>query len=144
MNVILILLSIALVVLCLFVGLIVLMQRASSNAGMGSALGGGMAESALGGEAANTLNRLTIRCVVAFFILSLGLYMGYLYMANQQGDLSKGPSLSGVAEATLESAAAPAAETAAEQAPAEAPPAAEQAPQTVPVVLPETPAPSAK
>lgn len=67
--------TVILLLLCLFVVLIVLMQRPSANAGMGSSLGGGMAEGALGVESGNILTRWTIYCTVGFFILSFGLYL---------------------------------------------------------------------
>ena len=116
MSIILVIFSLILGLLCLFIGLIVLMQRASSNAGMGSALGGGMAESAFGGETGNVLTRLTIWSIVGFFILSLLLYMGYLYQSQQDGSV-QGPTL---ADAVAE--AAQQAET--KQAPEAAAPAA--------------------
>jgi len=75
-NFLLGLFSILLVLLCCFVVLIVLMQRASSNGGMGSALGGGMAESALGADSGNVLTRWTIYASIAFFVICFGLYLG--------------------------------------------------------------------
>ena len=67
--------TIILVLLCLFLTLLVLMQRPSANSGMGSSLGGGMAESALGVDSGNVLTRWTIYCTVGFFVLSFGLYL---------------------------------------------------------------------
>ncbi|GHB95595.1 hypothetical protein GCM10007047_09270 [Cerasicoccus arenae] len=58
------------------------MQRASSNSGMGSALGGGAAESALGAGAGNVLTKGTIMGSAAFFILSFTLYLGLLSQAE--------------------------------------------------------------
>lgn len=112
MSILLTIFTLVLVVLCLFIGLIVLMQRASSNAGMGSALGGGAAESAFGGETANVLTRLTIWSIVAFFLLSLGLYVGFLYQASHNTEAGS-PMLSGIvqqAAADAPSGKAPAAE----------------------------------
>lgn len=68
--------SIALILISVFITLIVLMQRPSANSGMGSSLGGGIAESAFGGESANILTRYTIYAVVAFFVITFGLYLG--------------------------------------------------------------------
>lgn len=68
--------SIALILVSIFITLIVLMQRPSANAGMGSSLGGGIAESAFGGESGNILTRYTIYAVVAFFVITFALYLG--------------------------------------------------------------------
>lgn len=67
--------TIILILLCLFVVLLVLMQRPSANAGMGASLGGGAAESAFGAESGNVLTRWTIYCTVGFFVLVFGLYL---------------------------------------------------------------------
>lgn len=69
------------------------MQKPSSNAGMGAALGGGAAEQAFGGEATNVLTRGTIYAIIAFFVISFGLYLGNLYASgdrerSQEGDAS--------------------------------------------------------
>lgn len=116
MSILLTIFSLILVILCLFIGLIVLMQRASSNAGMGSALGGGAAESAFGGETANVLTRLTIWSIVIFFVLSMGLYMGFLYQSSHS-QAADAPSLSAVVQQAID---------------APAPKAAAQAPATTP------------
>ena len=63
-----------------FIVLIVLMQRPSANSGMGSALGGGAAESAFGAQTGNVLTRATIIGCVCFFVLAFSLYLGH--MAN--------------------------------------------------------------
>jgi preprotein translocase subunit SecG len=65
-----------LVLVCVFMTVIILMQRSSANAGMGTALGGGAAESVFGGETANVLLKNTIIVAVLFFVLSFGLYLG--------------------------------------------------------------------
>lgn len=75
--------TVVLVLVSAFIVLIVLMQRASSNSGMGAALGGGAAESALGGEAGNVLTRGTIIASVLFFVIAFGLYLGH--MAKYEG-----------------------------------------------------------
>lgn len=72
-TVVLILFSVAIVFL-------ILMQRASSNAGMGSALGGDAAESALGGAAGNTLSKLTERGIAGYLLVALLLFLGQLAM----------------------------------------------------------------
>ncbi|MEO0510435.1 MAG: preprotein translocase subunit SecG [Verrucomicrobiota bacterium] len=71
------LLTLVLLLISAFVVLIVLMQRTSQSGGMGAALGGGAAESAFGSETNSILMKGTIYGIVAFFILSLGLYLLY-------------------------------------------------------------------
>lgn len=70
--------TVLLVLVSLFMVLVILMQRPSANAGMGSALGGGLSESTFGAESANVLSRWTIYCAVAFFVISLGLGLAYM------------------------------------------------------------------
>ena len=79
------LMSLLLILVSGFLVLIILMQRASSNSGMGSALGGGAAESALGAGAGNMLTKSTIIGSVAFFVLSFGLYLYLLAGADERG-----------------------------------------------------------
>jgi len=55
----------------------VLLQRAKSDSGM-AAMGGGMVESAFGPDTSNMLSKFTIRATIVFFILSFGLYLGYV------------------------------------------------------------------
>ena len=71
-------LTIVLILLCALVTLVILMQRPSANAGMGSALGGGAAESAFGGETSKVLRNWTIYGTVAFFVLSFALYLMWM------------------------------------------------------------------
>ena len=58
------------------------MQKPSSNSGMGAALGGGVAESAFGGEASKVLTRWTVYGIVAFFIGTITLTLAQLYRSN--------------------------------------------------------------
>jgi preprotein translocase subunit SecG len=81
------------------------MQRTSQNGGMGAALGGGAAESAFGSETNNILTKGTIYGTIAFFLVSLSLYLLY------QSDASKLPETVDV-KTLLSSDAEPAAETA--------------------------------
>lgn len=89
--------TVVLILICGFITLIVLMQRASANAGMGASLGGGAAESALGGGASNVLVRGTIIGAALFFIVSFGLYLGYMASYDEQ-QLAKGAALPGMSE----------------------------------------------
>ena len=66
------------ILVSLFLILVILMQRANSNAGMGSAFGGGVTESAFGAETTNILVRATKWAAFAFFILSLVLFLFYM------------------------------------------------------------------
>lgn len=68
-----------LVLVCVLLVLVILMQRPNANAGMGAALGGGMAEGAFGGEAGNVLTKATVKLTVLYFVISAGLYLGYIY-----------------------------------------------------------------
>jgi preprotein translocase subunit SecG len=69
---------VALFLVCILVVLVILMQRPSANAGMGSALGGGAAETVFGGESANVLSKMTTTLTVILFVLSFGLYLGFV------------------------------------------------------------------
>jgi preprotein translocase subunit SecG len=71
-------LSVAIVLLCGWILLLILMQRPSANAGMGASLGGGMAESAFGGEASNVLTRWTVYGIAAFFTGTLCLSLMHI------------------------------------------------------------------
>lgn len=83
-------LTLVLVLVCLFMVLIILMQKARSDGGMGAALGGGgAAESAFGAETSNILTRATIFCAILFFLLTFGLYLiqQYRYHQSDRPDL---------------------------------------------------------
>jgi preprotein translocase subunit SecG len=45
---------------------------------MGAALGGGAAETVFGGESANVLSKMTTTLTVILFVLSFGLYLGFV------------------------------------------------------------------
>ena len=118
---------VALFLVCLLVVLVILMQRPSANAGMGAALGGGAAETVFGGESANVLSKMTTTLTVILFVLSFGLYLGFV--AREK------PSVKALDAAATAAPAAPAAAAAAPAAPA---------PVTAPAAQPQsTPAPAA-
>lgn len=109
--------SIALVFLCAWLILLILMQKPSANAGMGAALGGGAAESAFGGEASNVLTRWTVYGIIAFFLITLFLTLGQIYRhhhdksiqelapieeVQQEGDLTRLAKEQPVVEATTD------------------------------------------
>jgi preprotein translocase subunit SecG len=82
MSIILGILTIVLIIVSLFLVLLVLAQPAKSDGGMGSALGGGMAESVLGGSHGTVTSKLTIKMAIAFFVLSFVLYLGNVYQRS--------------------------------------------------------------
>ena len=83
LDILLGLFTFVLVLICAFMILVILMQKPSSNAGMGAALGGGAAESAFGGQTGNVLTRATIASIVGFFVLSFLLYLGYMSRVDE-------------------------------------------------------------
>lgn len=99
------LLTLVLLVISAFIVLIILMQRTSQNGGMGAALGGGAAESAFGSETNNILTKGTIYGTIAFFLVSMGLYLLY------QAEASKLPETVDVKELISAEAVEPGAET---------------------------------
>ena len=118
---------VALFLVCLLVVLVILMQRPSANAGMGAALGGGAAETVFGGESANVLSKMTTTLTVILFVLSFGLYLGFV--AREK------PTVKALDAAATAAPAAPAAAVATPAAPA---------PVTAPAAKPQsTPAPAA-
>jgi preprotein translocase subunit SecG len=81
------LLTLVLLLISAFIVLIILMQRTSQSGGMGAALGGGAAESAFGSETNNILTKGTIYGTIAFFVVSLGLYLMYQAQASNRSDV---------------------------------------------------------
>jgi len=125
---------VALFLVCILVVLVILMQRPSANAGMGSALGGGAAETVFGGESANVLSKMTTTLTVVLFILSFGLYLGFV---AREKPVTK--ALDAKATAPVAAPAAPAAPKAPVTAPA-APASAAAKPQSTPAPAATTPA----
>jgi preprotein translocase subunit SecG len=62
--------------------LLVLMQRAKNDGGVGAAMGGGMAEATFGADTSNVLSKATIRGSIIFFVLAFLLYLGYIHLAH--------------------------------------------------------------
>lgn len=73
-----------LVVVCLFLVLLVLLQRGSTQGGLGTAFGGGMADATFGADTGNVLSKATVFCAIVFFAVSLGLYL--LIIGMQGGE----------------------------------------------------------
>jgi len=122
---------VALFLVCILVVLVILMQRPSANAGMGSALGGGAAETVFGGESANVLSKMTTTLTVILFVLSFGLYLGFVAREKP------------VTKALDAKATAPVAAPAAPAAPAAAAPVAPAATPAAPAATPAAPASAA-
>ncbi len=121
--------TVVLILVALVLSLVVLAQRASSDAGM-SAMGGGMMESTFGPDTSNVLSRLTIRLTVVFFVLSFLVYLGYSYQRSHvSGSRGSLPNISAPAtppagapqQPAAPTAPAPAAPNAARTPPAGAP-----------------------
>ncbi len=74
--------TLILILVSVFLIFMVLLQRASTNAGLGTAFGGGLAESTFGADAGGMLKKWTYFAAVAFFLISFGLYLGYISEAD--------------------------------------------------------------
>ena len=132
---------VALFIVCILVVLVILMQRPSANAGMGAALGGCAAETVFGGESANVLSKMTTTLTVILFVLSFGLYLGFV--AREKPSVKALDAAATAAPAAPAAAAPAAAAPATAAAPASAAPAA-PAPVAAPAAKPQsTPAPAA-
>ncbi len=90
--------TLVLVIACILLVLVILMQRPNANAGMGAALGGGMAEGAFGGEAGNVLTKATVKLTIIYFVLSASLYLGYIYATGGSSNEPTAPSISALVE----------------------------------------------
>jgi preprotein translocase subunit SecG len=136
---------VALFLVCILVVLVILMQRPSANAGMGSALGGGAAETVFGGESANVLSKMTTTLTVILFILSFGLYLGFV-AREKTGTKALDPKATAPAAAPVAPASAapkaPAAAATTPLAPAAAKPQPTPAPAATTPAKPAAPAPA--
>lgn len=128
---------VALFLVCILVVLVILMQRPSANAGMGSALGGGAAETVFGGESASVLSKMTTTLTVILFILSFGLYLGFV---AREKPVTK--ALDAKATAPVTAPATPAAPATTPAAPAAAQPQSTPAPAATTPAKPAAPAPA--
>jgi preprotein translocase subunit SecG len=119
-----------LILVSLFLVLVVLMQKAKSDGGVGAAMGGGMAEATFGAETGNVLTTATIRAAIIFFVLSFLLYLGHIYQHKHVHD--SGDRLPTMPASSLPATPAPV--TAG--APAVVPDATPNAPATAPAATP--------
>ena len=83
-------LSIVLVFISVVLVMLVLMQRGSANGGLGAAMGGGMAESALGADSSNVLSKWTRNVAIVFFVMVFGLYLGSLWVHERELEEAEG------------------------------------------------------
>lgn len=84
MTILIVVLTFLLVLVSLFLGLLVLVQKPRSDSGLGTAMGGGVAEATFGAETGNVLTRSTIVLAVAFFVLAFGAYLGQIYVVKHK------------------------------------------------------------
>lgn len=84
MSIVIGVLTFILVLTSLFLVMIVLMQRAKTDGGIGAAMAGGATESAFGAETSNVLTGATIKAAVVFFVLSFGLYLANIHQAKSR------------------------------------------------------------
>lgn len=138
-NILIAVFTFILIIVSAFVILIVLMQKAKTDGGMGATLGGSTAEGVFGHETGNVLTNWTIKAAIAFFILSLGLYLGHLYV--NKGGKAGGKSLPNIAPAAPAAAPTPLPTPPSVEAPkTDAAPAAPAAAPTAPAPTTATPA----
>lgn len=90
MSLLIAILTVLLVFVSLFLGLVVLVQKPRSDSGLGTAMGGGMAEATFGSETGNVLTRATIYAAVAFFVIAFGAYLGHIYVAKHSAKAVEG------------------------------------------------------
>lgn len=84
------LLSLVLVVCCLFLGLLILIQLPKKEAGLGQAFGGAATEALFGAGSGNTLTKLTKYFAGAFIGLCVLLaWMSSFYARNQNSGVLK-------------------------------------------------------
>jgi len=79
MSLVIGILTFILILTSLFLVLVVLMQRAKNDGGMGAAMGGSSMESTFGAETSNVLSKATINAAILFFVLSFVLYLAHIY-----------------------------------------------------------------
>lgn len=86
MNLLIGIFTFVLILVSLFLVLLVLMQKAKNDGGMGAALGGGATEATFGADTGNVLTKATINSAIAFFVLSLLLYLGHIHVRNSAAE----------------------------------------------------------
>jgi preprotein translocase subunit SecG len=76
---------------CIFMGLVIMMQR-SKQEGLGAAFGGGFTESIWGAQTSNVLVKATVYAAILFFVLSISLARLYTYRESVTSQLNAAPS----------------------------------------------------
>jgi preprotein translocase subunit SecG len=108
MSLVIGILTFVLIITSLFLVLVVLMQRAKTDGGIGSAMGGGSMESTFGAETNNVLSGATIKASIVFFVVSFTLYLTHIYQSKHQDAADNAlPTVVAPAPATLPATPAP-------------------------------------
>lgn len=79
MSLVIGILTFILIITSLFLVMVVLMQRAKTDGGVGAAMGGGSMESTFGADTNNVLSGATIKASIVFFVVSFCLYLAHIY-----------------------------------------------------------------
>jgi preprotein translocase subunit SecG len=87
-SILIFLLTFVLVCASVFVVLVILMQRPSTNAGMGASLGGGAAETAFGSDTTKVLTKWTVSGVIVFFVAAFFLSMLHINSAHRKHNMT--------------------------------------------------------
>jgi preprotein translocase subunit SecG len=86
MSLVIGILTFVLIITSIFLVLVVLMQRAKTDGGMGAAMGGSSMESTFGAETNNVLSGATIKAAIVFFVVSFVLYLAHIYQIKNRAD----------------------------------------------------------
>ncbi len=86
MSLVIGILTFVLIITSIALVFLVLMQRAKTDGGMGSAMGGGAMESTFGADTNNVLSSATIKGSIIFFVVSFALYLSHIYQAKHRDE----------------------------------------------------------
>ena len=127
---------------CIFMGLVIMMQR-SKQEGLGAAFGGGFTESVWGAQTSQVLVKATVYAALIFFVLSI--LLARLY-TNRNAMIEQGSAVQQELMQPVASPAKPTAPAATPAAPSTTPtaptPAAPSTTPTAPTPVAPTPAPA--
>ncbi|HQY06119.1 MAG TPA: preprotein translocase subunit SecG [Lacunisphaera sp.] len=84
MSLVIGILTFVLIITSLFLVLVVLMQRAKTDGGIGGAMGGGSMESTFGADTSNVLTGATIKASIVFFVVTFALYLAHIYQTKHR------------------------------------------------------------
>jgi preprotein translocase subunit SecG len=142
MSLVIGILTFVLIITSLFLVLVVLMQRAKSDAGMGSAMGGSSMESTFGAETGNVLSGATIKASIVFFVVSFTLYLAHIYQSKHHDAMdNKLPTIVQPASSTTPAGLLPAPSPATSSGPSATKTPASNGPVAVPVTGSSGPVP---